>query len=144
MSMSVKRRTMMQAATAAAVAAAVGPARAATPFKLYLMIPNNQLARMIWGTLAAQQMSRIGIDVVSSFVPFTVIAPRRSRGDGKPHPESGSDAYLERYYYNAIMPIPNTLFHSRLMPPSGQNCYYVNEPQIDAPLDMVISTVDPR
>lgn len=144
MSMSVKRRTLMQAATAAAVTAAVGPAKAATPFfKLYLMIPNNQPARMIWGTLAAQQMSRVGIDVVSSFVPFTVIAPRRSKGDGKPHPEGGWDAYLERYYYNAITPTPNTLFHSKLMPPSGQNFYYVNDAQIDASLDRMAATVDP-
>src|ERR1700710_2917811 len=103
--MTVRRRHAMQAAAAAAVTAAVGPARAATPFfKLYMMIPNNQPARMIWGTLAAQQMSRIGIEVVSSFVPFTVIAPRRSRGEGKPHPEGGWDCYLERYYYNAIKP----------------------------------------
>lgn len=144
MSLSSKRRSVMKAAVAAAVAAAAGPARAATPFfKLYLMIPNNQPARMIWGTLAAQQMSRIGIDVVSSFVPFTVISPRRSRGDGKPHAEGGWDAYLERYYYNAITPTPNTLFHSRLMPPSGQNFYYVNDPQIDAALDQISGTINP-
>lgn len=144
MSMSSKRRPLMQAAAAAAVTAAVGPAQAATPFfKLYLMIPNNQPARMIWGTLAAQQMSRIGIDVVSSFVPFTVIQPRRSRGDGKPHPEGGWDAYLERYYYNSITPVPNTLFHSRLMPPSGQNFYYVNDAQLDAAMDSMASTIDP-
>jgi ABC-type transport system substrate-binding protein len=144
MSMSTKRRTLMQAAAAAAVTAAVGPAKAATPFfKLYLMIPNNQPARMIWGTLAAQQMSRIGIDVVSSFVPFTVISPRRSRGDGKSHPEGGWDAYLERMYYNAITPTPNTLFHSKLMPPNGQNFYGVNDPQIDTALDKISSTIDP-
>ncbi|NMJ43687.1 hypothetical protein GWK16_20740 [Roseomonas sp. JC162] len=144
MRMSTKRRTLMQAAAASVVTAAVGPARAAPPFfRLYLMIPNNQPARMIWGTLAAQQMSRIGIDVVSSFVPFTVIAPRRSRGDGKPHAEGGWDAYLERYYYNAITPTPNALFHSRLMPPSGQNFYYVNDPQIDNALDRIAGTIDP-
>ncbi len=144
MAMTSKRRTMLKATAGALTAAAVGPARAAPPFfRLYLMIPNNQPARMIWGTLAAQQMSRIGIDVVSSFVPFTVISPRRSRGDGKPHAEGGWDAYLERYYYNAITPTPNTLFHSRLMPPSGQNFYYVNDPQIDTALDKMAATVDP-
>ena len=63
--MTVRRRHAMQAAAAAAVTAAVGPARAATPFfKLYVMIPNNQPARVVWGTLAAEQMKRIGIDVV--------------------------------------------------------------------------------
>ena len=57
--MKISRRHAIQAAAAGAVTAAVGPARAATPFfKLYMMIPNNQPARMIWGTLAAQQMSR--------------------------------------------------------------------------------------
>jgi len=143
MTRSIARRTAIQAAAAAAVTAAVGPAKAATPFfRLYMMIPNNQPSRMIWGTLAAQQMSRIGIDVVSSFVPFTVIAPRRSRGDGRPHAEGGWDCYLERYYYNAIKPTPNTLFHSRLMPPGGQNFYYVNDPVIDRALDAISNTTD--
>lgn len=137
------RRAALQAAAAAAVTAAAGPARAAAPFfRLYMMIPNNQPSRMIWGTLAAQQMTRIGIDVSSSFVPFTVIAPRRSRGDGKPHAEGGWDCYLERYYYNAIKPTPNTLFHSRLMPPGGQNFYYVNDSQIDDALDVISNTLD--
>jgi hypothetical protein len=61
-----------------------------------MMIPNNQPARMVWGTLAAAQMSRIGIDVVTSFAPFTVIGPRRTRGDGKTHVDGGWDCYLER------------------------------------------------
>jgi ABC-type transport system substrate-binding protein len=139
----IGRRGLMTASASAALAASVGPARAATPFfKLYMMIPNNQPSRMIWGTLAAQQMARIGIDVVSSFVPFTVIAPRRSRGDGKTHPEGGWDCYLERYYYNAIKPTPNTLFHSKLIPPNGQNYYFVNDKQIDAALDIISTTTD--
>src|SRR6201747_1955702 len=101
--MTVRRRHAMQAAAAAAVTAAVGPARAATPFfKLYMMIPNNQPARMIWGTLAAAQMSRIGIDVVTSFAPFSVIGPRRAKGDGKTHVDGGWDCYLERYLYASI------------------------------------------
>src|SRR5690349_24819174 len=108
--MSPSRHNVLQASLATALTAVAGPGRAATPFfKLYMMIPNNQPARMIWGTLAAQQMSRIGIDVVSSFVPFTVIAPRRTKGDGKTHPEGGWDCYLERYYYNSIVPTPNAL-----------------------------------
>ena len=64
MRMSPKRRTLLKAAAATVMTATAGPARAAPPFfRLYLMIPNNQPARMIWGTLAAQQMSRIGIDL---------------------------------------------------------------------------------
>jgi ABC-type transport system substrate-binding protein len=141
--LSARRRSLLKASVAAAVTAVAGPARAATPFfKLYMMIPNNQPARMIWGTLAAQQMSRIGIDVVSSFVPFTVISPRRSKGDGKSHPQGGWDCYLERYYYNSIQPVPNTLFHSKLMPPAGQNYYYVNDPQIDTALDAIAGSLD--
>lgn len=99
-----------------------------------MMIPNNQPARMVWGTLAAAQMSRIGIDVVSSFVPFTVIAPRRTRGDGKTHVDGGWDCYLERYYYPSIEPSPYTLFGSSEMPPNGQNFYYVNDKEIDRSL----------
>src|SRR4051794_2478210 len=113
----ISRRGLVATSAASLVSAAVGPARAATPFfKLYIMIPNNQPARMIWGTLAAQQMARIGIDVISSFVPFTVIAPRRSRGDGKTHPEGGWDCYLERYYYNSIKPIPEHAVRQQVDP----------------------------
>ena len=102
----LRRRTVLAGTAAATLAGpAAGPARAAPPFfKLYLMIPNNQPARMAWGTLAAQQMQQLGIEVVSSFVPFTVISPRRSKGDGKTHVDGGWDAYLERYYYTSIDP----------------------------------------
>ena len=95
--MTATRRAMMQASVGAAVTAAVGPARAATPFfKFHLMIPNNQPARVAWG-MAAQQTQRLGIEVVSSIMPFTAIAPRRSKGDGKTHVDGGWDAYLERH-----------------------------------------------
>ncbi len=132
------RRAMLQGSIAAAVTAVAGPARAAAPFfKLYMMIPNNQPARMAWGTLAAQQMTRIGIDVVSSYVPFTVISPRRTRGDGKTHVDGGWDCYLERYYYDSIEPSPLSLFGSKEMPPAGQNFYYVDDPEIDRSLTAV-------
>lgn len=135
---SQNRRTFLKSAAATSVAVGVLPhgARAAPPFfKLYLMIPNNQPARMVWGTLAAHQMTKLGIDVVSSFVPFTVIIPRRSKGGGKTHVDGGWDAYLERYYYNSITPVPNNLFMSTAVPPSGQNFYYVNDAQIDKALE---------
>jgi peptide/nickel transport system substrate-binding protein len=135
--MAHNRRRFLKLASATSVAAALpSAARAAPPFfKLYLMIPNNQPARMIWGALAAQQMTKLGIDVISSFVPFSVIAPRRSAGQGKTHIEGGWDAYLERYYYNSITPAPNNLFRSTALPPNGQNFYYVSDPQIDTALD---------
>jgi ABC-type transport system substrate-binding protein len=136
--MTASRRSVLQASIATALTAVAGPSKAATPFfKLYMMIPNSQPARMVWGTLAAQQMARIGIDVVSSFVPFTVIAPRRSRGDGKTHVDGGWDCYLERYYYNSIEPSPLALFGSKQMPPNGQNFYYVDDPEIDRSLTAV-------
>jgi ABC-type transport system substrate-binding protein len=142
-STSLGRRTLMRASAAAAVTAAAGPARAAPPFfKLYMMIPNSQPARMAWGTLAAQQMQRIGIDVVSSFVPFTVISPRRTKGEGKTHVDGGWDCYLERYYYNAIEPSPLQLFGSMNFPPRGQNYYYVDDKQIDAALITIATTMD--
>jgi len=139
MSRKQNRRQFLITAGASAVAGSGAfptSARAAPPFfKLYLMIPNNQPARMAWGTLAANQMIKLGIDVVSSFVPFSAILPRRSKGDGATHVNGGWDAYLERYYYNAITPVPNNLFRSTALPPSGQNFYYLNDPQIDAALD---------
>lgn len=136
------RRTVLQASIGTALTAVAGPSRAATPFfKMYMMVPNNQPARMVWGTLAAQQMARLGIDVSSSFVPFTVIAPRRSKGDGKPHAEGGWDCYLERYYYSSIEPSPIALFGSKQMPPNGENYYYVNDPEIDRSLTLVSTSL---
>src|ERR1700690_3782673 len=129
---SISRRRAMQAPAATAVTAAAVPAQAAAPFfKLYLMIPNNQPARMIWGTLAAQQMSKLGIDVISSYVDFPTIASRRAKGGGVTHTDGGWDAYLERYYYASVTPLPNSLFRSSLVPPNGPNFYYVNDPVLD-------------
>ncbi len=140
--MTASRRAMLQASVAALVTAAAGPARAAPPFfKLYLMIPNNQPARVAWGTVAAQQMQKLGIEVVSSIVPFTAIAPRRAKGDGKTHVDGGWDAYLERYYYSSIEPSPLALFGSMNMPPSGQNYYYVDDKEIDRSLQQVATTL---
>ena len=119
------------------------PAPAGVPFfKFYFMIPNNQPPRMVWGTLAAQQMTKIGIDVVSSYVPWTVIIPRRTKGEGKTHAEGGWDAYLERYYYTSILPLPNQLFHSSLVPPTGRNYYYVEDPVIDKALEDYDNAMD--
>ena len=112
------------------------PVQAEEPFfKMYFMIPNSQPPRMVWGTLAAQQMTKLGIDVVSSYVPWSIITPRRNSGNGKTHPDGGWDAYLERYYYNSIQPTPNTLFHSSLFPPNGRNYYYVDDPIIDKAME---------
>jgi ABC-type transport system substrate-binding protein len=147
MTLKSNRRDFIKTAGAVTVGASAlaGRVSAQAPFfKMYLMIPNNQRARMIWGTLAAQQMVKIGIDVVSSFVPWTVIMPRRSTGDGSTHVDGGWDAYLERYYYSSILPVPNTLFLSSLIPPSGQNFYYVDDPVIDEALKTYGSTQDPK
>lgn len=132
--------------TAAGLAApaVIQSARAAPPFfKLYMMIPNNQPARMIWGTLAAQQMSKLGIDVISSYVDFPIIAARRTKNPGKSHVEGGWDSYLERYYYSSITPLPNSLFRSSLIPPNGPNFYYVNDPVLDKTMDDYASAIDP-
>ena len=137
------RRTFLKGVGAAGVLAAGGaltsrPARAAGKapfFKLYMMIPNNQPPRMVWGTLAAQQIQRLNIEVVTSFVPFSVIIPRRTSGQGKTHVDGGWDAYLERFYYYSILPLPNTLFHSSTVPPHGMNYYHVEDPVIDKALD---------
>lgn len=144
MTISQSRRNFLQTAGAASVAlgAMPGRARAAEPFfKLYMMIPNNQPARMVWGTLAAQQISKLNVDVISSFVPFTVIAPRRTTGEGKTHVDGGWDAYLERYYYNSITPVPNNLFTTNAFPPGGQNFYFISDPEIDKSLDEYASSL---
>ena len=139
------RRAALQASVAAAVTAVAGPSRAATPFfKMYVMIPNNQPARVVWGTLAAEQMKRIGIDVVTSILPFASIAPRRSRGDGKTHVDGGWDCYLERYLYDSIEPSPLSLFGSKNMPPNGLNFYYVDDKEIDRSLTVVSSSIKPE
>ena len=126
MSNEQSRRQFLKTAGATSAAAAAGLSapsigRAATPFfKLYFLIPNNQPARMAWGTLAANQMTKLGVEVVSSYVPFSAIRPRRNTGDGATHVQGGWDAYLERYYYNSITPVPNNLFRSTALPPNGQ------------------------
>ena len=140
--LTLSRRTMLQASLATALTAVAGPVRAAEPFfKLYMMIPNGQPARILWGTLAAEQMRRIGIDVVSSIVPLTVISPRRSRGDGKTHVDGGWDCYLERYYYSAIEPSPYTNFGSSQIPPNGNNFYYIDDKEIDRSLMAVSNSL---
>lgn len=127
----------------AGLSGAPAPAQAEESFfKMYFMIPNSQPPRMVWGTLAAQQMTKLGIDVVSSYVPWSIITPRRNKGGGTTHVDGGWDAYLERYYYNTILPTPNTLFHSSLVPPNGQNFYYVDDPVIDAALDEYSGAID--
>src|SRR5205823_2090481 len=73
--------------------------------------------------------------------PFTVIAPRRSRGDGKTHVDGGWDCYLERYLYVSIKPSPYTLFGSTEMPPNGQNFYYVDDKEIDRSLLAVANSL---
>ena len=137
------RRTILKAAAASSLAAPF-VARAATPFfKLYFMIPNNQAARMAWGTLSARQMTQIGIDVVPSYVPFSSIYPRRNKGDGKTYPDGGWDVYLERFYYSSVKPTPNELFSSKMLPPSGQNFYYLEDPVIDKAVADYAGSVDP-
>ena len=44
---------------------------------------------MVWGTLAARQMTQIGIEVAPSYLPFSAIYPRRNQGDIQ-----GTDAVL--------------------------------------------------
>jgi peptide/nickel transport system substrate-binding protein len=136
-------KTIGSVAAGLAAPALIRSARAAPPFfKLYLMIPNNQPTRMIWGTLAAQQMSKLGIDVISSYVDFPTIASRRTKGSGKIHTDGGWDSYLERYYYSSITPLPNSLFRSDLIPPNGPNFYYLADPQIDKILTDYASATD--
>jgi ABC-type transport system substrate-binding protein len=138
------RRAILGAAAATLAAPAIRGAKGAAPFfKLYFIIPNNQAARMAWGTLAARQFAQLGIDVTPSYVPFSAIYPRRNKGDGKTYVDGGWDAYLERYYYSSLKPTPNSLFSSRMQPPSGQNYYYMEDKQSDALMDEYSGAVDP-
>jgi len=81
------------------------------------------------------------VAVLRMFVPFTVIAPRRGKGDGKTHVDGGWDCYLERYLYSAIKPSPYSLFGSTEMPPNGQNFYYVDDKEIDRSLLAVANSL---
>ena len=139
------RRTLLTGAAAASLATpAIRGAKGAAPFfKMYMIIPNNQPARMAWGTLAARQFTQIGIEVVPSYVPFSAIYPRRNKGDGKTYVDGGWDAYLERYYYSSLKPVPNSLFSTKALPPAGQNYYYVEDPVIDRTVAEYAGSVDP-
>ena len=142
--MPATRRTLLTGAAASALATpAIRGARGAAPFfKMYMIIPNNQAARMAWGTLAARQFTQIGVEVVPSYAPFSAIYPRRNKGDGKTYVDGGWDAYLERYYYASLKPTPDSLFSSKTLPPAGQNYYYVEDKVIDADLDQYSGSVD--
>ncbi len=73
---------------------------------------------------------------------WSIITPRRNKGEGKTYTDGGWDAYLERYYYNTILPTPNTLFHSSLFPPNGTNYYYIDDPVIDKALEDYAGAID--
>ena len=139
----IRRRSLIAGGAAALATPAIRGARGAAPFfKMYFMIPNNQAARMAWGTLSARQFAALGIDVTPSYVPFSAIYPRRNKGDGKSYAEGGWDAYLERYYYSSLKPVPNSLFSGKMQPPAGQNFYYLDDPVINAQLDTYAGAVD--
>jgi hypothetical protein len=143
----IPRRTLLKATSVAIPLAAptiIRSAKGAQPFfKLYMMIPNNQPSRMIWGTLCARQIAKLGVEVVPSYVDFNAIVDRRSKANGKTYPEGGWDAYFERYYYDSITPQPNSLFRSDLTPPNGPNYYCVSDPVIDKTLAKYASAIDP-
>ncbi len=71
-------------------------------------------------------------------------SPAASRGTGKTYPEGGWDAYLERYYYNSVTPLPNSLFSSNEIPPNGPNYYYISDPVIDRTLADYAGAIDPK
>ena len=140
----LRRRTMIGAGAAALAMPAIRGAKGAAPyFKMYMIIPNNQAARMAWGTLAARQFQALGVEVVPSYVPFSAIYPRRNKGDGKSYVDGGWDAYLERYYYSSLKPVPNSLFTGKMQPPSGQNYYYLDDPVMNEQLEAYAGSVDP-
>ena len=138
------RRAVLGGVAAALATPAIRGAQGAAPFfKMYFIIPNNQAARMAWGTLSARQFAQLGIDVVPSYVPFSAIYPRRNKGDGKTYADGGWDAYLERYYYSSLKPVPNSLFSGKMQPPAGQNYYYLDDKVMNADLDEYAGSVEP-
>ncbi len=131
------------AAAGAMLGAPIRPANAApTFFKLYMMIPNNQPARMAWGTLCARQIAELGVEVIPNYVPFAAILPRRNKGDGKTYVDGGWDAYFERYYYSSVVPLPEQLFSPAAMPPNGPNFYYLDDPVLNAAMATYSATPD--
>ncbi|MEM3697272.1 MAG: ABC transporter substrate-binding protein [Candidatus Bathyarchaeia archaeon] len=111
-------------------------------FKITVMIPNNVQSRMIWSTTICIEWSKIGIDVKYTYVPWSIIQPRRVATPlGKTYDEGGWDVYTERYYYDTITPNPGQLFHSSQMPPTGTNYGLVNSTQLDQIIDNYASAV---
>lgn len=130
-------------AAALATSSLAEPALAKPPFfKLYLMIFNNQQSRMIWTDLIGKQFARLGIDVNSSFQPPSAVAARRAQG-GKTHVEGGFDMYSERIYYTGMAPMPENLFHSKNVPPFGQNYYRIADKEIDETIEKYSRATDP-
>jgi ABC-type transport system substrate-binding protein len=111
-------------------------------FKMTVMIPNNVQSRMIWSTTICIEWSKLGIDVKYTYVPWSIIQPRRTATPlGKTYDEGGWDAYTERYYYDTVTPNPSMLFHSSQLPPAGTNYGLVNDTELDQILDNYVSSV---
>ncbi|WP_406857705.1 ABC transporter substrate-binding protein [Alsobacter sp. KACC 23698] len=143
------RRDLLKWTGAGAAALAAGgipEAALAKPpfFKLYLMIFNNLQSRMIWTDLIGKQFARLGIDVVSSYQPPSVVIARRANDTGKTHVDGGWDMYSERIYYSGLVPLPETLFHSKNVPPNGQNFYRISDKKIDESIEKYSRAVSPE
>ena len=143
------RRDLLKWTGAGAAALAAGgipEAALAKPpfFKLYLMIFNNLQSRMIWTDLIGKQFVRLGIDVVSSYQPPSVVIARRANDTGKTHVDGGWDMYSERIYYSGLVPLPETLFHSKNVPPNGQNFYRIADKKIDKSIEKYSRAVSPE
>lgn len=138
--------TWTGASAAALMAGSVPePALAKPPhFKLYLSIFNNLQSRMIWTDLIGKQFARLGIDVNASFLPPSAIIARRNTDAGKTHVDGGWDMYSERIYYSGLTPMPETLFHSKNMPPNGQNYYRIGDKQIDEAIERFSRAIKPE
>lgn len=148
MSTNSTRRDVLKwtgASAAALAAGSVPEAALAKPphFKLYLMIFNNLQSRMIWTDLIGKQFARLGIDVVSSYQPPSVVIARRANDTGKTHVDGGWDMYSERIYYSGLVPMPETLFHSKNFPPNGQNYYRIADKQIDQAIEQYSRAIEP-
>lgn len=149
MSTKSTRRDLLKwtgAGAAALAASGVPEAALAKPpfFKLYLMIFNNLQSRMIWTDLIGKQFARLGIDIVSSYQPPSVVIARRANDTGKTHVDGGWDMYSERIYYSGLVPLPETLFHSKNFPPTGQNYYRIADKQIDEAIEKYSRAVNPE
>lgn len=147
--METTRRDFLRTIGAGAAAAVIpavswSPARAEdVKFRIYLTIFNNVQSRMIWTDLIGKNIARLGVEVITSFVPPSEVIARRANETGAVFADGGFDMYSERIYYNTLQPLPEVLFSAAAMPPLGRNFYRIDDAELEEAMRLYSTSPDP-